>query len=129
VLTQSLAAPGWLTVHHQVSFIRDFTWSGQLLLQSKASTTGVQHVGGVHDLICPMDTIPPEKANVKLTQMPTSTSDTLVLTTTPHHRSSEAAALPVGPESDLPCSPPATGCGGITAWSLSCQEGHLGRDH
>lgn len=92
---------------------------------------GGQHfpTRGVHDSLCPMDVSQPEEASVKSTQIPPSTSDTPVLTNTPHHRSSEAAAMPVGPESDLPSSLSATGCGGIIAWSPSCQEGDLGRDH
>lgn len=76
-----------------------------------------------------MDASQPEEASVKSTQIPPSTSDIPVLTNTPHLRSSEAAAMPVGPESDLPCSLSATGYGGIAAWSLSCQEGDLGRNH
>lgn len=111
-----LAAPGWITAYHQVSLTKDFTWFEQLLLQRVASTTGAQRfpTRGVHDSLCPTDASQPEEASVKPTQIPPSTSDAPVLTNTPHHRSSEAAAMPVGPESDLPCSLSATGCGGIT---------------
>lgn len=105
-------------------------WSGPLLLQKEAPTAEAQHclTRGVRDSLCQVDASQSEEASVKPTQVLPSPSDTPALTNTPPHRPSEAAAMPVGPESGLPCSLSATGCGGITAWSLSCQEGDLGGD-
>lgn len=87
---------------------------------------GAQHfpTRGIHDSLCPKDASQPEEASVKSIQITSSTSD-IPPTNSPHHSSSEGAAMPLGSAPDPLCSLSATGCGGITAWSLSCQEGDL----
>lgn len=122
-----LAALGELTVCNQVSLLRDSSWSEPLLLQREVAAMGAQHfpTRAVHDSLCPTDASQPEEARDKSIQIPSFPSDVPVPTNSPHHRSSEGAAMPLGSASDLPCSLSATGCGGITAWSLSCQEGDL----
>lgn len=81
---------------------------------------------GAHGSLCPMDVSQPEGASVKRTQTAPSTSDPLCLQTP---QLLQSCTVP-RPDPDCPApSLSAPGCGAITVWSPSCQEGDLGRYH